>query len=312
MKLSIIVPCKNEEGNVKNIYEKINESMKNIKYEIIYIDDGSEDNTLKILNTIYKCDKSHVKILSFSRNFGKEAAMLAGLQHSTGEYTCIIDGDLQQNPRYLLEMLDFLDKNSEYDEVAMVINKRKDERKIIILFKNIFYKLIDSLSDVHFENSASDFRMFRENVKNSIINMKEKNRFLKGLFSYAGFNIKYLPYEVEKRNSGKSSFDLKSSFNYAMEGILSFSTKPLKFAFIFGTTCLFASFIYLIILLAVFSNITSINILIYLFLLISGLQFIVVGIIGTYLSKIYIEIKDRPTYIIKEKIGFSKNTKSEE
>ena len=192
MKLSIIVPCKNEEGNVKGIYEKVNNTLKNIKYELIYINDGSDDNTLEVLRDVYANDMLHVKVLSFSRNFRKEAAMLAGMEHASGEYTCIIDGDLQQNPKYLIEMMEFLDNNKDYDEVAMTMSSRKKENKIMVFCKNIFYKLIDSLSDIHFENAASDFRMFRTNVKDAIISLKEINRFLKGIFSYVGFNIKYL------------------------------------------------------------------------------------------------------------------------
>lgn len=312
MKLSIIVPCKNEEGNVKGIYDKVNNTLKNIKYELIYINDGSDDNTLEVLRDVYANDMLHVKVLSFSRNFRKEAAMLAGMEHASGEYTCIIDGDLQQNPKYLIEMMEFLDNNKDYDEVAMTMSSRKKENKIMVFCKNIFYKLIDSLSDIHFENAASDFRMFRTNVKDAIISLKEKNRFLKGIFSYVGFNIKYLPYEVEERASGESSFGFKSSVNYAMDGILAFSTKPLKIAFGLGIFFLISSFIFLITMIVLHLTevvlFTSLWIIIFLIAFFSSLQFILIGIVGAYIAKMYIEIKNRPVYLVKEKLGFNDET----
>lgn len=182
MKLSIIIPCKNEEGNVLELYNKIKDTLGKVKYEMIYIDDGSTDKTLDILNSIYYKDKEHVRIISFSRNFKKEAAMFAGLTHAVGEYTCIVDGDLQQNPNYLLEMIDFLDNNKDYDEVAMRNKSRNNESFIMKFFKKMFYKCIDKMSDVHFENATSDFRMFRENVKMAMLTLKEKNRFTRVYF----------------------------------------------------------------------------------------------------------------------------------
>ena len=160
MKLSIIVPCYNEEGNVNDLYEKINNTLRDIKYEIIFVDDGSKDKTLDKLKELHKRDVLHVKIISFSRNYKKEAAMYAGLVNATGKYTCIVDGDLQHNPKYLLDMLHFLEENEDYDEVAMVMHERKNESSFMKFCKNKFYKIIDKLSDVHFENGASDFRMF--------------------------------------------------------------------------------------------------------------------------------------------------------
>lgn len=304
MKLSVIIPCKNEEGNVEKLYLEFKNTLKDVKYELIFIDDGSTDNTLNILKEIYNNDKKCIKILSFSRNFKKEAAMLAGLHHSTGKYTCIVDGDLQQNPSYLLEMVDFLDNNNEYDEVAMVVKNRNNENKIMSLCKKCFYKLIDKLSDIHFEENASDFRMFRENVKDAIISLNEVNRFSKGIFSFVGFNVKYLTYEVEKRNSGTSSFGFINSVKYALSGIIDFSTKPLKLSLLFGIIAITISLVYLLI------NITNLeieNMIIVLLLLFSGLQFIFISIIGAYISNIQSEVKNRPKYIIKEKIGFKED-----
>ena len=304
MKLSVIIPCKNEEGNVEKLYYEFKNTLKDKKYELIFIDDGSTDNTLNILKEIYNKDKKCIKILSFSRNFKKEAAMLAGLHHSIGEYTCIIDGDLQQSPSYLLDMIDFLDNNKNYDEVAMVVKNRNTENKVMSFFKKCFYKLIDKLSDTHFEENASDFRMFRENVKDAIISLNEVNRFSKGIFSFVGFNVKYLTYEVEKRNSGKSSFGFINSVKYALSGIIDFSTKPLKLSLLFGIIAIIISLVYLLL------NITNLeieNIIIVLLLLFSGLQFIFISIIGAYISNIQSEVKNRPKYIIKEKIGFKED-----
>jgi len=227
--------------------------------------------------------------------------MYAGLEHSIGEYTCIIDGDLQQNPKYLLDMIDFLDNNKDYDEVTMVMDNRNKESKIMSFLKKCFYRLINKLSDTYFEENASDFRMFRENVKNSILSLKEVNRFSKGIFSWVGFKIKYIPYEVEKRNSGKSSFGFINNLKYAFNGIIDFSVKPLKLSLVFGILSIVISFIYLILKI---TNIQIENIIIVLLLLFSGFQFILIGIIGMYIGNIQDEVKNRPIYIIKEKIGF--------
>lgn len=312
MKLSVIVPCKNEEGNVEGIYSSISSVLKGIKYEIIYIDDGSSDGTLKKLRKLFEKDMLHVKVLSFSRNFKKEAAMLAGLQHASGEYTCIIDGDLQQNPAYLVQMVDFLNKNEEYDEVAMVMKERKAESGFMAFCKKRFYKLIEKMSDVHFENAASDFRMFRKNVRDAILSLSETNRFSKGIFAWIGFNVKYLPYDVEPRKSGKSSFNFKNSLAYAIDGILAFSTKPLLVAFTLGFLTLFSFFVYLIVLLvqllAFHMEFSVSYLIILLILLLAGLQFIVIGFIGQYMSKMYLEVKHRPNYIVKEKLGFNDET----
>lgn len=303
MKLSIIIPCKNEEGNVLELYNKIKDTLGKVKYEMIYIDDGSTDKTLDILNSIYYKDKEHVRIISFSRNFKKEAAMFAGLTHAVGEYTCIVDGDLQQNPNYLLEMIDFLDNNKDYDEVAMRNKSRNNESFIMKFFKKMFYKCIDKMSDVHFENATSDFRMFRENVKMAMLTLKEKNRFTKGIFSWVGFNIKYMDFEMEPRKSGKTSFGFVSSLKYAISGITDFSDKPLKVPFIFG----FLLFIIAIIYLIVGIVINSLNLVITLILILFSVTFVFMGIMGTYISKIHSEVKDRPIYISKLEKGFKKD-----
>jgi len=312
MKLSVIIPCKNEEGNVASLYDAINTALKGVKYEAIFINDGSTDGTMAKLRELYEKDDRHVKVISFSRNFKKEAAMLAGLKHASGEYTAIIDGDLQQNPGYLLEMISFLDKEKDYDEVAMVQKERKEDSKFMAVCKNVFYNLMNKLCDIELENAASDFRMFRKNVRDSILSLSEKNRFSKGIFAWVGFNVKYLPYDVEPRKSGKSSFGFVSSMKYAMEGILAFSQKPLKWAVGTGVFTLIIDFIYLItmIILSCTDNVfwTGTHTIIMVLLLLFGIQFIFLGILGIYLSTINSEVKNRPVYLVKEKLGFNDET----
>ena len=308
MKLSIIIPCKNEEGNIVKLHDKITKTLKKIKFETIYIDDGSTDKTLDKLKKLYEKDNKRVKVLSFSRNFKKEAAMLAGLEHATGEYTCIIDADLQQNPKYLLQMYDYLEKNEDCDIVGMYMSNRIDESKILKICKNAFYKVMNRLSEVQLEDAASDFRMFRANVRNAILNLPEKNRFTKGIFAWIGFNAKYLPYDVEPRGSGKTSFGFKNYLKYAIDGLLAFSYKPLKISTYLGFTTLFAFFVYLVILLIqiIWFDLVIIAsyIIILLLLLLFGIQFILIGIVGKYVALVNDETKNRPTYIIKTKLGF--------
>lgn len=306
-KLSIIVPCYNEEENIFEFYESIKANLKKISYEIIFINDGSTDDTLEEIKKIYNKDKRKIKIISFSRNFNKDAAIYAGLQHSNAEYTCIIDADLQQNPKYLKEMINFLDKNNDYDQIAMINNKRK-ENIISVFFKKLFYKIINILSDIKFVNNASDFRMVRKNVVESILSLSERNRFSKGIFSWVGFHTCYLNYEVEQRTKGKSKFTFRTNIKYALEGIFSFSIKPLRIATYTGlisSLIAFALFIEVIVEKLVFNTpVEGYPTIMCAVLFLGGIQLIAIGILGEYLAKTYIETKQRPIYIIKEKYGF--------
>ena len=312
MKLSIIVPCKNEEGNITELYEKINETLDKLKYEIIFVDDGSTDNTLKELKEVYEKDVQHIKILSFSRNFKKEAAMLAGLEHSIGEYTCIIDGDLQQNPKYLVDMYNYLEENSDYDVVAMVAEENEADSKLVRYCKRKFYHIISKQSNLDIRTAASDFRMFRKNVKEALISLREENRFTKGMFAWIGFNTKYMDYKVDSRKNGVTSFDLKTLFFYALNGLFGFSYKPLNWSIKLGVISILASFIYLIVVLiqTLFLDVTmkATYALILLMLLLFGIQFILLGVVGKYIALVNEEVKNRPLYIVKEKIGFSNET----
>lgn len=312
MKLSIIVPTYNEEGNIEKLYERITKQCENIKYEILFINDGSTDKSLSKMETLYNKDKKHVKIINFSRNFGKEASMLAGLKHSTGEYTVIIDCDLQQNPKYLIPMLNHLETHPETDQIAMVMKNRNKESFISRTNKKIFYSLMNKLSDVKFVNGASDFRMFRRNVVDAICELQETNRFSKGIFSWIGFNTEYMYYEVEKRHSGKTKFNAKNQIKYAIEGILNFSSAPLRLATYTGCGISLVAFIYIIYLIIktlIFGkDVPGYASIICAILLIGGIQLLILGIIGEYISKSYSETKKRPMYICKNKKGFKDNS----
>ncbi len=299
MKLSVIVPSYNEEGNVLAFYDTFTQVFKDFKgnYEIIYVNDGSKDKTLDNLKEIIVSAKN-VKVVNFSRNFGKEAAMYAGLNEATGEYTAIIDADLQQRPEILLKMIKMLDENEEYDSVCAYQAKRK-EGKFLVFLKKCFYGLINKVSDVRFVEGASDFRVFRKVVREAMLSLEETTRFTKGIFSYVGFNTHYIPYCAEDRNSGSSKWSLKSLFKYAISGILSFSTLPLRIALPLGGVTLIGSFIYLIVSLILKVELTTMMIFFFLSFF-SGVQLVTIGFLSRYMQLMYSEIKKRPVYIVKE------------
>ena len=308
MKISIIIPSYNEEGNILELNKKISNALKDLDYELIYINDGSTDSTLEKIKKVYETDKEHIKYISFSKNFGKDAAIYAGLKHSTGDYTCIIDSDLQQNPKYILSMYDYLNNHENVDQIAMVMKNRNKENFINRIFKKNFYKIINKLSDTKLVDGASDFRMFRKNVKIAILSLSEKNRFTKGIFSWIGFNTEYMYYNVEKRHSGKSKFNSKEQIKYALTGITNFSIKPLSLATIIGIIISLIAFIYIVItvlqVLIFGKDVPGYASLLVVSLFMGGIQLIFIGIIGTYLGKSYIETKNRPIYIEKETKGF--------
>lgn len=310
MKLSIIVPAFNEEGNVETLYKTINDLFKDISYEIIFVNDGSKDATENVLKSLYKSDEEHIKVINFSRNFGKDAAIFAGCEAATGEYTAIIDADMEQHPKYLVEMISFLEKNIDYDQVAMTINKRNGSfmKK---LGGKLFYKLINRMSDIKFDANASDFRMFRKNVRDAIMSLPEKNRFSKGIFNWIGFNTKTLEYDVGTRLSGKSKFNFKASLKYAIEGIVGYSIKPLRIATFMGLITSLIGFVYLIYIiiktLVIGIDTPGFATIVCLILFIGGIQLMCIGILGEYLSKTFIETKNRPIYVAKSKLGFDEN-----
>lgn len=307
MKISVIIPVYNECENIDEFYNVINQTLFNIKYELIFINDGSKDSSLEVLKKIAKKDKK-VKIISFSRNFGKEAAIYAGLKNSSGKYTAIIDSDLQQHPKYLVQMYDFLEKNDEFDAVCMCQAKRK-ENFLVSFCKKIGYKFMDSVTDIKFVNGASDFRMFRRNMLEAILTLSERNRFSKGIFSWVGFNTKYMTYEVLERKAGKTSWSFKSLLSYGIGGVVGFTTRPLRISTYIGLITSIIAFIYFIVIvlqtLITGKDIPGYASIMGIVLLLGGIQLLCIGILGEYLSKTYIESKERPIYIEKERINFN-------
>lgn len=303
MKISLIVPCYNEEENISKFYKEVKKVFVKEDYEIIFINDGSTDETLKELKKICKEKTPNVKIINFSRNFGKEAGIYAGLQNACGKYVSIIDADLQQNPKYVLKMVEILDKNDDIDSVVAYQEKRK-EGFILSFLKKSFYKIINKVTDVKFVNGASDFRTFRKNMVDAILELKEYYRFSKGIFSWVGFNNYYMPYEVEERKSGKTKWSFWKLLKYAFNGIVAFTTAPLKFATFLGFALSTLSGIYLIVVLlqklCFGIAIPGYATIVMLILLLGGIQLFCIGLIGEYLSKTYVEVKNRPIYIAKE------------
>lgn len=315
MKLSLVVPCYNEEGNVKIFAETVEKAFKNQiqDYEIIFINDGSKDNTIEKLKELLKNKQQNIKIINFSRNFGKEAGMYAGLKEAKGEYVTIIDADLQQRPDYVVKMVDILEENPEYDSVVAYQETRK-ESKVLTFFKNKFYKIINRMSETEFVMGASDFRTFRRNMVDAILEMKEYYRFSKGIFSWVGFNNCYMTYDVQARNEGNSKWSFYKLFKYAVEGIVSFTTVPLRLATIVGIIVSLLSLAYLISVLVekIFHgiNIEGYATIVTLILLIGGIQLLCIGIIGEYLARTYVETKNRPVYITREILTNEKENKN--
>ena len=306
MKLSLVVPCYNEQDNVELFYEETVKAFKDVDYdyEFVFVNDGSRDKTLEKLKKLYnEKTKSNITVVSFSRNFGKESAIYAGIKNSTGDYISLIDADMQQRPEVVLEMLDILEHEYEYDCVAAYQAKRK-EGSVMTGFKSCFYKLINKLSEIELHADASDFRTFTRGVADAILEMGEYHRFSKGIFSWIGFNTKYIPYEVQERNAGETKWGFRKLVKYALEGISSFSTKPLKLATYVGITASFAAIIYLIVVVIkrifFYEPISGYATIVALILLLGGIQLFCIGIIGSYLAKTYIQSKNRPIYIAKE------------
>ena len=304
-RLSVIMPCYNEEKNIKLIFDNISMlfDKTDYRFELVFINDGSKDKTLIELKKLITTKLCDIKIINFSRKFGTEEGMYAGLQNCTGEYAVIIDADMQQNPKLILDMLDVIENNDEYDSVAFYQEKR-NENIVLALFKNMFYKLINKISEIEFVSGASDFRLINRNMIDNIVKMTETNRFSKGIFSWIGFNTYYLPYKADNRVNGSTNWSFWKLFKYAMFGIMSFSNGPLRLATLFGVMFSVLSFIYLVIVIIqkiMFGiAISGYATIVVLILLLGGIQLLVLGIIGEYLAKAYTEIKHRPIYIAKE------------
>jgi len=304
MDLSLVVPCYNEQDNVKALYMACQQAFagKIESFEVIFVNDGSKDHTWNVLKELWQ-QYPNVKIINFSRNFGKEAAMYAGLQKAEGRYVTVIDADLQQRPEVVVDMVSFLDANEDYDCVAAYQRERR-EGAVLSFFKKAFYKLINSMCEINFQSGASDFRTFRYEMVQSVLEMKEYFRFSKGIFSWVGYNTYFMPYEAQQRNAGNTSWSFRKLMKYAIEGIVAFTTKPLNLATWLGGTCALLSGIYMLVViiqkLCFGIDIPGYPTLVVLILLIGGIQMLLLGVMGQYISKIYIEGKGRPIYIAKE------------
>ncbi len=309
MKLSMVVPCYNEAENVAAFQSAVIQAFDGCgyDYEIIFVDDGSKDATLHELRKLYQEQKCPVKAVSFSRNFGKESGIYAGLQYTSGEYISLIDADLQQRPEIVRDMVNILDRKPEYDVVAAYQDHR-GEGKILSFFKKSFYSLINRLSNINLKSDASDFRTFRRSVADSIIALGEYHRFSKGIFAWVGYNTCFIPYVACERAAGTSKWSFRKLFNYAIDGIIGFSTKPLRIATLMGSLSAIAAFIYLFIVilqkLIAGIDIPGYATIIVLILFLGGMQLFCIGIIGEYVGRTFEQCKDRPVYIAKEILDY--------
>ena len=306
MTISIIVPCFNEEESLPLFYaemEKIKFQL-NDHFEYIFINDGSKDRTLAILRELNQKNNS-VRYLSFSRNFGKEAALYAGLKHATGDLVTVMDADLQDPPELLLTMKSMLEANPDLDCVGTRRTTREGEPLIRSFFAKMFYKLINKISQVEMVDGARDFRLMRRQMVEAILEVSEYNRFSKGIFAWVGFKTEYLEYKNVERVAGKTSWSFWQLLNYSLEGIVNFSDAPLTIAFLGGVVaCLLAFFLIMIVIIRtlIFGDPTSgwpsmVSIILFQ----GGFQLLTIGILGKYIGKIFMETKKRPIYVVKEK-----------
>lgn len=306
-KLSIVVPCYNEQEALPLFYEeilKVAASLKELEFEFLFINDGSKDNTLDIMKHLIEID-SRVHYISFSRNFGKEAAIYAGLKKSKGDYVVLMDADLQDPPKYINEMY-YLVKNENYDCVATRRTNREGEPPIRSFFARCFYRLMSKISKTEVVDGARDFRLMKRQMVDAILSMSENNRFTKGIFGWVGFNVKWLEYVNEKRVAGETKWSFWKLLIYSLDGIVAFSTAPLALASILGFIFCMVSVVLIIFIVGrsiIWDDPTSgWPSLVCLISFIAGVQMFCIGILGQYLAKTYLETKKRPLYIIKNEM----------
>ncbi|MCT1173005.1 glycosyltransferase family 2 protein [Lactococcus lactis] len=310
MKLSIVVPVYNEEESIEIFIKEVEEKTKSLPLEKIFyfVNDGSTDKTLKIIKKLAE-KRADIQYISFSRNFGKEAALLAGLEVAVGDFVTIMDVDLQDPPEMLPEMFEKLQEG--YDVVGTRRTSRTGEPPIRSFFAKLFYKIINKISKTQIVDGARDYRLMTRQVVDSILKLQESNRFSKGLFSWVGYEVTYLEYENRERSRGQTSWSFWSLLRYSVDGFVNFSELPLNIATFVGILCFFISIIlslfYTVKTLAWGDSVQGFPTLVILVLMLGGLQLLASGIIGKYLAKTFIEVKKRPNYIIKES-----NIKSED
>ena len=302
--LSIIVPCYNEQEALPLFYDEISKVLKKLKenYELILVNDGSSDNTLEVMKKLSKKDKN-VSYISFSRNFGKESAMYAGICNAHGDYVGFIDADLQHPPILIKDMMEHL-RSGKYDCASCRRVNRTGDSKIRTWFARMFYKIINSISESHMVDGAGDYRIMTRDMADAIISMSEYNRFSKGIFAWVGFNTYWIEYENVERVAGKTSWSFWGLVRYAIDGIVNFSNAPLNFVTVCGLVTTILAFIYLLFIIikyALFGDpVQGWPTLASLMLIIGGIQMFALGIIGQYIGKTYMEVKRRPHYIISE------------
>lgn len=304
-KISIIVPCYNEEEAMPIFYKeicKVAKKMKKVDFEFIFVNDGSKDKTLEVARLLHEKDE-RVRYVSFSRNFGKEAGMMAGLEAARGDFVAIMDVDLQDPPALIEEMYDTL-KNEDYDCVASRRVSRKGEPPIRSFFARCYYKLINKISKTEIVDGARDFRLMTRQMVDSILELKEYNRYSKGIFSWVGYKTKWLEYENVERVTGTTKWSFWKLFLYSLESIVAFSTVPLSIAAVMGMLFCLIAFIMIIVIiiktLTIGDPVAGWPSLVCIIFLVSGIQLFCLGIIGQYLAKTYLEVKNRPIYIVKE------------
>ena len=309
MKLSLVVPCYNEAENVAMFQEAVIGAFAGCgyDYEIVFVNDGSRDATLHNLKKIFEAQRCPVKVVSFSRNFGKEAAIYAGMGQASGEYVSLIDADLQQRPEIVRDMVKILDEQPEYDVVA-AYQDRRGEGKVLSWFKKSFYSLINKLSNVKLKSDASEFRTFRRSVCDSILALGEYHRFSKGIFAWVGYNTCFIPYTACERAAGETKWNFRKLLNYAIDGIIGYSTAPLRLATYLGGISGIAAVIYLIIVILQ-KLIWGIDVpgyatIIVLLLFFGCVQLFCIGIIGEYVGRTFEQSKNRPVYKSKEVLSY--------
>lgn len=306
--LSVIVPCYNEEESVELFYEELTRNdpyfaQKDMELELLYIDDGSVDRTVEEVRKLRDRDE-RVHLVSFSRNFGKEAAMFAGMEHSRGDYVVIMDVDMQDPPSLLPQMLEGIEEG--YDSVATRRVSRKGEPPVRSFFARMFYRLMKKISRTEIMDGARDYRLMTRQMVNAILSMKEYNRFTKGIFGWVGFRTKWLEYENVERARGETKWNFWKLFLYSLDGITAFSTIPLMIASVVGVLFCFLAFVMIIFIIVrklVFGDpVSGWPSLVCIMLFLSGVQFFCTGILGQYLAKTYMEVKRRPIYLVKEEL----------
>lgn len=304
-KISVIVPCYNEEESLPLFYKEINKivkKMSNVSFELIFVDDGSRDKTLNTIKEFSK-DDDNVRYISFSRNFGKEAAIYAGLEYSTGNYITLLDADLQEPPKLIEKMYKII-TTKDVDIVALKTDAHKEYGIFRRFFTRCYYKLISKLSKVEMVPGARDFRLMKRQVVNAVLELKEYNRYSKGIFSFVGFKTEWLTYSVPKRVAGTSKWSFFKLFTYAIDAIVGFSTVPLTIAVFVGVLfCLISliAIIFIVVRTLIFGDpVAGWPSLVCIMFFLSGIQLFCTGISGAYISKTYTEVKGRPIYIIRE------------